>query len=193
MSHLTRMCSLQSLAYPYKQKVQLNIMAWHESKFVAFMDVSGNGGTASDGGEDISFSPELLHRGTKQKLIGELVRRGVMDAKCAANCNKQALQRILMMSMELEEKEQELTQKRSAAPSCAIHSPPCKRAAAGAAEEEILSLSSVSSLSMLCSVYLNFIMFRAEFHSLEPQVSTVARCQKRTVGSALGWCVTNAC
>lgn len=132
-------------------------MAWRGSKFVAFIDVSGNGGSASDGGEDMSFSreisPDLLHRGTKQKLIGELVRRGVMDAKCAANCSKQALQRILMMSMELEEKEQELTQKRSDAALTAIHSPPCKRAAAGAAEQEILSLSSISSPSILCSVY----------------------------------------
>jgi hypothetical protein len=121
------------------------------------MDVSGNGGSASGGGEDVSFareiSPDLLHRGTKQKLIDELVRRGVMDAKCAANCSKPALQRILTMSMELEEKEQELTQKRSDDALAAIHSPPCKRAAAGAAEEEILSLSSVSSPWMLCSVY----------------------------------------
>jgi hypothetical protein len=92
----------QTLMYLPKQKLQLNIMAWRGSKFIAFMDVSGNGGSASDGGEDISFSreisPDLLHRGTKQKLIGELVRRGVMDAKCAAKCSKQALQRILMMT-----------------------------------------------------------------------------------------------
>jgi hypothetical protein len=112
---VTRMCSRRSLMYLLKQNVQINIMAWRGSKFVAFMDVSGNGGSASDGGEDISFSreisPDLLHRGTKQKLIGELVRRSVMDAKCAANCSKQVLQRIFMMSMELEEKEQELTQK----------------------------------------------------------------------------------
>lgn len=145
------------------------------------------GGSPSDGGA--SFCPDLLYQGTKRKLCEEIARRGVMNAKCAASCNKPVLQRMLRMSMELEEKEQELAlaQKRCDAASLSI------LASAAAAEEDEVSPSSASRLSVMCSACLNFAAFRAPARSPRPQACTAARRQKRTVGAVLGWCVTSAC